>query len=72
MVELRAGARLQETAAPQYLGAVYEMEDKMEEITNAAEQIAKESEGTKYHSVKGNGVIEQAINQMNIIQNALQ
>ncbi|MGO5008471.1 methyl-accepting chemotaxis protein [Bacillus wiedmannii] len=72
MVELRAGAQSQETSVPQYLGIVYEMEDKMEEIKNAAEQIAKESEGTEHHSVKGNGVIKQAINQMNIIQNAVQ
>ncbi|MGH0593973.1 methyl-accepting chemotaxis protein [Bacillus pretiosus] len=72
IVELRAGAQSQETSVPQYLGIVYEMEDKMEEIKNAAEQIAKESEGTEHHSVKGNGVIKQAINQMNIIQNAVQ
>ncbi|WP_368905537.1 methyl-accepting chemotaxis protein [Bacillus wiedmannii] len=72
MVELRAGAQSQETSVPQYLGIVYEMEDKMEEIKNAAEQMAKESEGTEHHSVKGNGVIKQAINQMNIIQNAVQ
>ncbi|HDR7914167.1 TPA: HAMP domain-containing protein [Bacillus wiedmannii] len=72
MVELRAGAQSQETSVPQYLGIVYEMEDKMGEIKNAAEQIAKESEGTEHHSVKGNGVIKQAINQMNIIQNAVQ
>ncbi|MGN4446898.1 methyl-accepting chemotaxis protein [Bacillus cereus group sp. MYBK79-1] len=72
MVGLRAGAQSQETSVPQYLGIVCEMEDKMEEIKNAAEQMAKESEGTKHHSVKGNGVIKQAINQMNIIQNAVQ
>ncbi|MCH4570410.1 methyl-accepting chemotaxis protein [Bacillus sp. ES1-5] len=72
MVELRAGAQSQETSVPQYLGIVYEMEDKMEEIKNAAEQMAKESEGTEHHSVKGKGVIKQAINQMNIIQNAVQ
>ncbi|UYX52966.1 methyl-accepting chemotaxis protein [Bacillus thuringiensis] len=72
MVELRAGAQSQETSVPQYLGIVYEMEDKMEEITNAAKQMAKESEGIEHHSGKGNGVIKQAINQMNIIQNAVQ
>ncbi|TXR98220.1 methyl-accepting chemotaxis protein [Bacillus sp. SH7-1] len=72
MVELRAGAQSQETSVPQYLGIVYEMEDKMEEITNAAKQMAKESEGIEYHSGKGNGVTKQAINQMNIIQNAVQ
>ncbi|HDR8185230.1 TPA: methyl-accepting chemotaxis protein [Bacillus thuringiensis] len=72
MVGLRAGAQSQETSVPQYLGIVCEMEDKMEEIKNAAEQMAKESEGTEHHSVKGNGVIRQAINQMNIIQNAVQ
>ncbi|MFZ3199432.1 MAG: methyl-accepting chemotaxis protein [Bacillus mycoides] len=72
MVGLRAGAQSQETSVPQYLGIVYEMEDKMEEIKNAAEQMSKESEGMERHSVKGNGVIEQAINQMNIIQNAVQ
>ncbi|PGM93613.1 methyl-accepting chemotaxis protein [Bacillus cereus] len=72
MVGLRAGAQSQETSVPQYLGIVYEMEDKMEEIKNAAEQMAKESEGTEHHSVKGNGVIKQAINQMNIIQNTVQ
>lgn len=72
MVELRAGAQLQETSVPQYLGIVYEMEDKMEEITNAAKQMVKVSEGIEHHSVKGNGVTKQAINQMNIIQNAVQ
>ncbi|HDR7353003.1 methyl-accepting chemotaxis protein [Bacillus wiedmannii] len=72
MVGLRAGAQSQETSVPHYLGIVCEMEDKMEEIKNAAEQMAKESEGTEHHSVKGNGVIKQAINQMNIIQNTVQ
>ncbi|AJH56122.1 methyl-accepting chemotaxis protein [Bacillus anthracis] len=72
MVELRAGAQLQETSVPQYLGIVYEVEDKMEEITNAAKQMEKVSEGIEHHSVKGNGVTKQAINQMNIIQNAVQ
>ncbi|AIY76788.1 TPA: methyl-accepting chemotaxis protein [Bacillus tropicus] len=72
IVELRAGLQSQETSVPKYLDVVYEMEDRMEEITNTAKQIAKESEGTKHHSVKGNGIIEQAINQMNIIQNAVQ
>ncbi|PGA31069.1 methyl-accepting chemotaxis protein [Bacillus wiedmannii] len=72
MVELRASAQSQETSVPQYLGIVYEMEDKMEEIKNAAEQIAKESEGMEHHSVKGNGVIEKTMNQMIIIQNAVQ
>ncbi len=72
MVELRTGAQSQETSVPQYLGIVYEMEDKMEEITNAAKQMAKESEGMEHYSVKGNSVIEQTINQMNIIQNAVQ
>ncbi|ALQ66205.1 methyl-accepting chemotaxis protein [Bacillus thuringiensis] len=72
MVELRAGAQSQETSVPQYLGIVYEMEDRMEEITNAAKQMAKESEGIEHHSGKGNGVTKQAINQMNIIQNAVQ
>ncbi len=72
IVELRAGVQSQETSVPKYLGIVYEMEDRMEEITNIAKQMAKESEGTKHHSVKGNGVIEQTINQMNIIQNAVQ
>ncbi|MDA1854793.1 methyl-accepting chemotaxis protein [Bacillus cereus] len=72
MVELRAGAQLQETSVPQYLGIVYEVEDKMEEITNAAKQMEKVSEGIEHHSVKGNGVTKQAINQMHIIQNAVQ
>lgn len=72
MVELRASAQSQETSVPQYLGIVYEMEDKMEEIKNAAEQMAKESEGMEHHSVKGNGVIEKTMNQMIIIQNAVQ
>ncbi|MEI5924280.1 methyl-accepting chemotaxis protein [Bacillus sp. GX] len=72
MVELRAGAQLQETSVPQYLGIVYEVEDKMEEITNAAKQMEKVSEGIEHHSVKGNGVTKQVINQMNIIQNAVQ
>ncbi|MGG0302812.1 methyl-accepting chemotaxis protein [Bacillus albus] len=72
IVELRAGVQLQETAVPKYLDIIYEMEDRMEEITNTAKQMAKESEGTNDHSVKGNGIIEQTINQMNIIQNAVQ
>lgn len=72
MVELRAGAQSQETSVPEYLGIVYEMEDKMEEITHAAKQMAKESEGIEHHSGEGNDVTKQAINQMNIIQNAVQ
>ncbi|HFK1547851.1 TPA: methyl-accepting chemotaxis protein [Bacillus albus] len=72
IVELRAGVQLQETSVPKYLDIIYEMEGRMEEITNTAKQIAKESEGTNHHSVKGNGIIEQTINQMNIIQNAVQ
>ncbi|PFV82058.1 methyl-accepting chemotaxis protein [Bacillus sp. AFS059628] len=72
IVELRAGVQLQETSVPKYLDIVYEMEDRMEEITNIAKQMTKESEGTKHHSVKGNGIIEQTMNQMNIIQNAVQ
>ncbi|WP_242214392.1 methyl-accepting chemotaxis protein [Bacillus cereus group sp. BfR-BA-01383] len=72
MVGLRAGAQSQETSVQQYLGIVYEMEDKMEEITNAAKQMATASEGMEHHSVEGNGVIEQVINQMSIIQNAVQ
>ncbi|WP_410490623.1 methyl-accepting chemotaxis protein [Bacillus tropicus] len=72
MVELRAGAQSQETSVPEYLGIVYEMADKMEEITNAAKQMAKESEGIEHHSGEGNDVTKQAINQMNIIQNAAQ
>lgn len=72
MVGLRAGAQSQETSVQQYLGIVYEMEDKMEEIMNAAKQMATASEGMEHHLVEGNGVIEQAINQMSIIQNAVQ
>ncbi|PER34688.1 methyl-accepting chemotaxis protein [Bacillus cereus] len=73
IVELRAGVQSQETSVPKYLGIVYEMEDRMEEITNTAKQMAKESEGsTKHHSIKENGVIEQIINQMSLIQNAVQ
>ncbi|MDA2597878.1 methyl-accepting chemotaxis protein [Bacillus cereus group sp. Bc061] len=72
IVELRAGVQLQETSVPKYLDIVYEMEDRMEEITNIAKQMTKESEGTKHHSEKGNGIIEQTMNQMNIIQNAVQ
>ncbi|MEQ3591808.1 methyl-accepting chemotaxis protein [Bacillus albus] len=72
IVELRAGVQLQETSVPKYLDIIYEMEGRMEEITNTAKQIAKESEGTNHHSVKGNGIIEQTSNQMNIIQNAVQ
>lgn len=72
IVELRAGVQLQETAVPKYLDIIHEMENRMEEITNTAKQMAKESEGTNHHSVKGNGIIEQTINQMNIIQNAVQ
>ena len=62
---------MQETSVPKYLDIVYEMEDRMEEITNIAKQMTKESEGTKHHSEK-NGIIEQTMNQMNIIQNAVQ
>ncbi|MED0930570.1 methyl-accepting chemotaxis protein [Bacillus mobilis] len=72
MVGLRAGAQSQETSVPQYLGIVYEMEGKLEEITLSAEKMAKEFEGMEHHSVKGNGVIEQMMNQMNIIKNAVQ
>ena len=52
IVELRAGVQLQETSVPKYLDIVYEMEDRMEEITNIAKQMTKESEGTKHHSEK--------------------
>ncbi|MGE6539948.1 methyl-accepting chemotaxis protein [Bacillus luti] len=72
MVGLRAGAQSQENSVQQCLGIVHEMENKMEEITGAAKQVAVASEGMEQHSIEGNGVIEQIINQMSLIQNAVQ
>ena len=48
------------------------MEDKVEEITGAAKQVAVASEGMEQHSIEGNEVIGQIINQMSLIQNAVQ
>jgi methyl-accepting chemotaxis protein len=72
MVGLRAGAQSQEASVQQCLSIVHEMGNKMKEITGAAKQVAVSSEGMEQHSVEGNGVIEQIINQMNLIQNAVQ
>ncbi|MFK4294011.1 methyl-accepting chemotaxis protein [Bacillus sp. RC240] len=72
MVGLRAGAQSQEASVQQCLSIVHEMGNKMKEITGAAKQVAVSSEGMEQHSVEGNGVIEQIINQMSLIQNAVQ
>ncbi|MBJ8071282.1 MULTISPECIES: methyl-accepting chemotaxis protein [Bacillus cereus group] len=72
IVGLRASAQSQETSVQQCLWIVHEMEHKMEEITGAAKQVATTSEGMEQHSVEGNGVIEQIINQMSSIQKAVQ
>ncbi|MED1265541.1 methyl-accepting chemotaxis protein [Bacillus mycoides] len=72
MVGLRAGAQSQEASVQQCLSIVHEMGNKMKEITAAAKQVAVSSEGMEQHSVEGNGVIEQIINQMSLIQNAVQ
>lgn len=68
---LRVGAQSQETSVQQCLGIVHGMEDKVEEITGAAEQVAVASEGMEQHSIEGNEVIGQIINQMSLIQNAV-
>lgn len=44
------------------------MEDKVEEITGAAKQVAVASEGMEQHSIEGNEVIGQIINQMSLIK----
>ncbi|RWS41571.1 methyl-accepting chemotaxis protein [Bacillus mycoides] len=72
MVGLRAGVQSQETSVQQCLWIVHEMENKMEEITGAAKQVSTTSECMEQHSVEGNRVIEQIINQMSLIQKAVQ
>ncbi|MED3446745.1 methyl-accepting chemotaxis protein [Bacillus thuringiensis] len=69
---LRVGAQSQKTSVQQCLGIVHGMEDKVEEITGAAKQVAVASEGMEQHSIEGNEVIGQIINQMSLIQNAVQ
>lgn len=68
---LRVGAQSQETSVQQCLGIVHGMENKVEEITRAAKQVAVASEGMEQHSIEGNEVIGQIINQMSLIQNAV-
>lgn len=68
---LRVGAQSQEASVQQCLGIVHGMEDKVEEITGAAKQVAVASEGMEQHSIEGNEVIGQIINQMSLIQNAV-
>lgn len=68
---LRVGAQSQETSVQQCLGIVHGMENKVEEITMAAKQVAVASEGMEQHSIEGNEVIGQIINQMSLIQNAV-
>ncbi|PFJ15385.1 methyl-accepting chemotaxis protein [Bacillus cereus] len=69
---LRVGAQSQKTSVQQCLGIVHGMENKVEEITGAAKQVAVASEGMEKHSIEGNEVIGQIINQMSLIQNAVQ
>ncbi|AKR07592.1 methyl-accepting chemotaxis protein [Bacillus cereus BAG1X2-3] len=71
MEGLRVGAQSQETSVQQCLGIVHGMENKVEEITGAAKLVAVASEGMEQHSIEGNEVIGQIINQMNLIQNAV-
>ena len=72
IVGLRAGAQSQETSVQQCLSIVHEMENKMEEITGLRNKFQSTSEGMEQHAVEGNGVIEQIINQMSLIQKAVQ
>ncbi|MGE7869655.1 methyl-accepting chemotaxis protein [Bacillus paramycoides] len=72
MVELKSGAQSQENSVQQCLGIVQKMENKMGEITEAAKQVAVASEGMEQHSVEGNDVIKKIINQMEVIQTAVQ
>ncbi|PEB50921.1 methyl-accepting chemotaxis protein [Bacillus pseudomycoides] len=72
MEGLNEGARSQEVSVQKCLHIVHEMGSKIEEITGAAKQVANASEGMEHHSVEGNEVIDQIINQMNLIQSAVQ
>ncbi|MFD6507195.1 MULTISPECIES: methyl-accepting chemotaxis protein [unclassified Bacillus (in: firmicutes)] len=68
---LRVGAQSQGNSVQQCLGIVHGMENRVEEITGAAKQVAVASEGMEQHSIEGNEVIGQIINQMSLIQNAV-
>ncbi|MFJ8529266.1 methyl-accepting chemotaxis protein [Bacillus sp. NPDC094106] len=72
MEGLNEGAQSQEVSVQKCLHIVHEMGSKIEEITGAAKQVANASEGMEQHSVEGNEVIDQIINQMNLIQSAVQ
>ncbi|MEH7459492.1 methyl-accepting chemotaxis protein [Bacillus sp. JJ1127] len=72
MEGLNEGAQSQEASVQKCLHIVHEMGSKIAEITGAAKQVANASEGMEHHSVEGNEVIDQIINQMNLIQSAVQ
>ncbi len=72
MVGLRAGAQSQEISVQHCLSIVDEMEDKMEVITNVAKQMTTASESLGHHSIEASGIIERIMNQMSIIQKAVQ
>ncbi|MDR2993990.1 methyl-accepting chemotaxis protein [Bacillus cereus] len=72
MAGLKLGAQSQEHVVQQCLVIVQEMESKMEEITGAAKQVATASEGMEQHSVEGNDLIKQIVNQMKIIRDTVQ
>ena len=68
---LRVGAQSQNFSTTMFR-IVHGMEDKVEEITGVMKQVAVASEGMEQHSIEGNEVIGQIINQMSLIQNAVQ
>lgn len=69
---LKLGAHDQEYVVQQYLGIVQEMESKMEEMTEAAKQVATASEGMEWQTVEGNDLTKQIVNQMEIIRDTIQ
>ncbi|MFD0767858.1 methyl-accepting chemotaxis protein [Bacillus sp. CGMCC 1.60114] len=69
---LNEGAHSQQTSVQQCLEIVNEMGNKMQAITGAAGHVAEAAEGMEEHSVKGNKAIEQIIQQMSLIQKAVQ
>lgn len=72
MENLHEGAKTQKTSVQQCLYTVNQMELRMKEIAGATQHVAKASEGMENHSAEGNEVIVQIVNQMNLIQRAVQ
>ncbi|MFD3448235.1 methyl-accepting chemotaxis protein [Microbacteriaceae bacterium 4G12] len=69
---LNEGAQTQQQAVTSGLEIIHQMEIKIKEITNTASLVSTTSEGMENHSFKGNELIQQIVNQMVLIQKAVQ